>query len=186
MTDIIFVDKDGERRVLLKNVSPAARTKVRAGMRCLLQAAMKKAGESASWLKTVELLTKATVAATVTDPIKKATMQAMKLWAEFLFEFATMDRDESRKEFHRLADRGLCDMLETSDDDDDDEPAPKAPKAPKAEPKAPKAAPKKELRVIDGVSFWLTPATGATDAKRKYKCATCVELGHISRRCPSA
>lgn len=180
MADLIFIDKDGEERLLMKDLTApdAIRNKVRVKMRMLLKKAVETSKDKNKALdKLSGIPTKA-----IADPTDKAAALAIKMWAATIIELRELhENDMANDEFNALLNRGLCDNLEI-DGESDDEPKPK-PK-PKAEPK-----PKREKTVINGVEFWLSPvakpATKPEATATKYKCSICkAHVGHTAARCP--
>lgn len=180
MATLIFTDKDGEERILMKDVAApdATRNKVRIKMRMLLKKAVETNKDKD---KALDLLS-GIPTKSIADPVDKAAALGIKMWAQAIIEFNKLRETEiADQEFKALFDRGLCDSLEIAESEDEPEPEPKKPKA--------KATAKREKTVINGVEFWLSPvakpAPKAVAATAKtYKCSICkAYVGHTAARC---
>lgn len=181
MADLIFIDKDGEERLLMKDLAApdAIRNKVRVKMRMLLKKAVETSKDDKN--KALDKLSGIPTKG-IADPTDKAAALAIKMWAATIIELRELKETEmANHEFKALLDRGLCDNLEIEGGHESDgEPKPK----PKAEPK-----PKREKAVINGVEFWLSPVAKPPAAAKpeatKYKCSICkAHVGHTAARCP--
>lgn len=186
MAALIFIDKDGEERLLMKDLTApdAIRNKVRVKMRMLLKKAVETSKDKNKALdKLSGITTKA-----ITDPTDKAAALAIKMWAATIIELHELhETDMANDEFNALLNRGLCDNLDIEDHKAaEPEPESKPKSKPKAEPK-----PKREKTVINGVEFWLSPVAKPAAAAKpeatatKYKCSICkAHVGHTAARCP--